>query len=50
MKKTKEFVLWFEQVNECKLAGFCDAEFARDVGDRHSTSGYAFIFGGDAIS
>jgi hypothetical protein len=30
--------------------GFADADFARDLDDRHSTSGYVFTFGNGAIS
>jgi hypothetical protein len=32
------------------LAGFCDADFAGDVDTRRSTTGYAFILHGGAIS
>ena len=33
-----------------KMAGYSDADWAGDVGDRKSTSGYVFLLGGAAIS
>ena len=32
-----------------KLVGFCDADWAGDVNDRRSTTGYAFIFGDGVV-
>ena len=49
LEENKNFVLWFECVNE-KLIGYSDADFARDVDDRHSTSGYVFVTGNAAVS
>ena len=49
LKKTKHLILWYEQ-NDDKVVGFSDADYARDVDDRHSTSGYVFILGSGAIS
>ena len=42
-------ILWYEQ-NDDRLIGFSDADYARDVDDRHSTSGYVFIVGDGAVS
>ena len=33
-----------------KLVGYCDADWAGDVNDRRSTTGYAFIFGDGVVS
>ena len=33
-----------------EIAGFSDADWAGDVGDRKSTSGYVFLLGGAAVS
>ena len=49
LKKTKHFVLWYQHSTD-KLIGFSDADYARDVDDRHSTSGYVFIFCNGAVS
>jgi len=49
LKKTKHLILWYEQ-NDDKVVGFSDADYARDVDDRHSTSGYVFVLGSGAIS
>lgn len=48
LKKTKDYILWYGESNT--LMGFADADFARDLDDRHSTSGYVFTFGNGAIS
>ena len=49
LKKTRSLVLWYKQ-SEDKLIGYSDADYARDVDDRHSTSGYVFLLGHGAIS
>lgn len=35
---------------EQKLIGYADSDYAGDVNDRKSTSGYIFMFGGGAVS
>jgi len=49
LKKTKDFVLWYEHCGD-KLIGYFDSDYARDVDDRHSMSGYVFILGNGAVS
>ena len=46
---TKSMKLWFE-LNELEIKGFTDADFAGDMDDRKSTSGYVFLFGGTMVS
>ena len=49
LKKTKNYVLWLCS-NNIELLGFSDADYARDVDDRHSTSGYVFMLGDGCVS
>ena len=49
LKGTKNFALWYYQNNE-QIIGYSDADFARNIDDRHSVSGYVFILGNGAIS
>ena len=49
LKQTKHLMLWYGQSDE-KLIGYSDSDYARDVDDRHSTSGYVFILGDGAVS
>jgi len=49
LNSTKELSLCYEKDAE-NLTGFCDADYARDLDDRHSTSGYVFLLGKGAIS
>ena len=50
LKKTQNYVLWLEGSSDAELLGFSDADYARDVDDRHSTSGYVFMLGSGCIS
>jgi Reverse transcriptase (RNA-dependent DNA polymerase)/gag-polypeptide of LTR copia-type/Integrase core domain/GAG-pre-integrase domain/Domain of unknown function (DUF4219) len=52
LKKTKEFALWYHcsDGRSDQIVGFADADYAGDSDDRHSTSGYVFLFGGGAIT
>ena len=42
--------LLYRESTSVKIAGYTDADWAGDVGDRKSTSGYMFLLGGAAIS
>jgi hypothetical protein len=49
LQMTKSMKLCFE-LNELEIKGFTDADFAGDMDDRKSTSGYVFLFGGTMVS
>ena len=42
--------LLYRESTSVKIPGYTDADWAGDVGDRKSTSGYMFLLGGAAIS
>lgn len=50
MKGTANFGLLYTHEASSDYVGYCDADWAGDVGDRKSTSGYVFLQGGAAIS
>jgi len=43
-------LLYRRQPGTVSLAGYCDADFAGDLDNRRSTSGYAYLSGGATIS
>lgn len=46
LKGTIDYALTFTKVSSNILVGYCDSDFAGDVNDRMSTSGYLFqVFG-----
>lgn len=49
LKGTLEMKLTFGSKNG-QFIGYCDSDYAADVDDRKSTSGYVFLYGGGAIS
>ena len=50
LQGTKEFGLWYPKGNQLDLAAFSDADWARCVDTRRSTSGAAFFLGGCLVS
>ena len=46
---TKELCIFFGRKEACVL-GYTDADYARDMDKRRSTSGYVFIFTGGVVS
>jgi len=42
-------MLWYGQCDD-KMIGYSDSDYARNIDDRHSTSGYVFILGDGAVS
>ncbi|KAM0040746.1 putative RNA-directed DNA polymerase [Helianthus debilis subsp. tardiflorus] len=50
IKGTVEQGVWFKRENEPKLIGFCDADYAGDLNERRSTTGYVFMYGSCAVS
>ena len=48
---TRQFGLLYKaNTSSDEIAGFSDSDWAGDVGDRRSTSGYVFLLGGAAVS
>ncbi|XP_048234333.1 secreted RxLR effector protein 161-like [Ricinus communis] len=50
IKGTLSYGLMYEQSKSFSLSGFVDADWAGDVNDRRSTSGFCFTIGSVAIS
>lgn len=50
LKGTVELGIRYRRGDEGSLVGFVDSDYAGDVDDRKSTSGYAFILGTGAVS
>lgn len=50
LKGTLKMKLTFGMQRENCISGFCDSDFAADIDDRKSTSGYVFLRNGAAIS
>lgn len=50
LKGTSNFGLIYKEDTPTTIIGYSDADWAGDVGDRKSTSGYMFFLGGAAIS
>jgi hypothetical protein len=47
---TKDLMLTYKRTDSLEIAGYSDADYARDVDDRKFTSGYVFTLTGGAIS
>jgi hypothetical protein len=47
---TKGLMLTYRRTDSLEIAGYSDADYAGDVDDRKSTSGYVFTLAGGAIS
>ena len=47
---TKGLMLTYIKSDSLEIEGYSDANFAGDIDDRKSTSGYVFTFAGGAIS
>ena len=50
LKGTSNLGLLYREDTPAEITGYSDADWASDVGDRKSTSGYVFLLGGTAIS
>ncbi|XP_026410095.1 uncharacterized protein LOC113305228 [Papaver somniferum] len=50
VKGTLEYGLMYTGSKECSLHGFVDADWAGDMNDRRSTTGYCFYMGSAAVS
>lgn len=49
VKGTLDFGVFYGRSFEVELLGFTDSDYARDMNDRKSTSGYVFLLNGSAI-
>ncbi|GKV04797.1 hypothetical protein SLEP1_g16905 [Rubroshorea leprosula] len=47
---TEDFGLFYKKGDQTDLAGFTDSDYAGDLDDRKSTSGFVFMLGSGAIS
>jgi hypothetical protein len=50
LRGTSEYGLWYRQIDEMKLHGFTDADWASTPTDRKSTSGGIFSIGSTTFS
>jgi Reverse transcriptase (RNA-dependent DNA polymerase) len=50
VKGTLGYGLMYKKGGDCKLVGYCDADYAGDHDTRRSTTGYVFMLGSGAIS
>ena len=50
LKGTAEFCLKFTKSGNGGLVGYADADWAGDLDDRHSTTGYVFLMAGGSVS
>ncbi|KAK9750670.1 hypothetical protein RND81_02G212500 [Saponaria officinalis] len=50
LRGTTDFGLFYCKGAKSELFGFCDSDYAGDLDDRKSTSGYAFMLGSATIS
>ncbi|XP_042387961.1 uncharacterized mitochondrial protein AtMg00810-like [Zingiber officinale] len=50
VKNTIDYDLLYKRNEDCKLVGYCDADYAGDYDTRRSTTGYVFKLGSGTIS
>ncbi|KAK9064178.1 hypothetical protein SSX86_015558 [Deinandra increscens subsp. villosa] len=50
VKSTPTYGIKFKRETSLELIGYCDADYARDISTRRSTTGYVFILGSGAVS
>jgi transposase InsO family protein len=50
LKGTTSYGLWYEKGKGSELTGWSDSDYAGDVDDRRSTSGYVFMIGTKVVS
>ena len=50
LKGTIELGLFYSSSDDFNLVGYCDSDYAGDVDDRKSTSGFVFFLGDCVIS
>jgi hypothetical protein len=50
MQGTKDLILTYRRSDSLKIEGYSDSDFAGDVNDKNSTTGYIFTLAKGAIS
>ncbi|KAM1445469.1 hypothetical protein ACFX2I_041498 [Malus domestica] len=50
VKSTIDYGLLYKKCEDCKLVGYCDADFIGDHDTRRSTTGYVFRIGSGVVS
>ena len=50
LKRTLEFGIWYQREGKSELLGYTDSNYAGDVDDSRSTSGYVFLMSGGAVA
>ena len=50
VKGTLEFEIWYQREGKSELLGYTDSDYAGDVDDSRSTSGYVFLMSGGAVA
>ncbi|KAL0367867.1 UNVERIFIED_CONTAM: Retrovirus-related Pol polyprotein from transposon RE1 [Sesamum radiatum] len=50
VKGTLSYGIMFQKCEDCRLVGYCDAEYVGDHDTRRSTTGYVFMLGSGAVS
>ncbi|MCI15964.1 copia-type polyprotein [Trifolium medium] len=50
LKGTMDLGIWYKRNESMKLVGWSDSDYAGDLDDRKSTSGYVFMLGSSSIS
>ncbi|XP_072073334.1 uncharacterized mitochondrial protein AtMg00810-like [Arachis hypogaea] len=49
LRGTLEYGMFYSASDEFKLMGYCDSDYAGDIDDRKSTTGFVFFLGNNAI-
>lgn len=50
LKGTMEYGIWYKKEERAELVGYTDSDYAGDVEDSKSTSGYVFMMSGGAVA
>jgi hypothetical protein len=50
LKGTTDYGLWYERGKGDELIGWLDSDYAGELHDRRSTSGYVFMIGSKVVS
>ncbi|XP_072062114.1 secreted RxLR effector protein 161-like [Arachis hypogaea] len=50
LRGTLEYGMFYSASDKFKLMGYCDTDYARDIDDSKSTTGFIFFLGNNAIS